>query len=60
MLAQHKRWMEAAGANVPQGVEVELSPLVSYSGEGLQSIAGKTASKSGVAASKEDLLSFFA
>lgn len=52
--------MEAAGANVPQGVEVELSPLVSYSGEGLQSIAGKTASKSGVAASKEDLLSFFA
>jgi UDP-N-acetylglucosamine/UDP-N-acetylgalactosamine diphosphorylase len=28
MLNQHRRWLEAAGAFVAPGVEVEISPLV--------------------------------
>ncbi|EST05189.1 UTP--glucose-1-phosphate uridylyltransferase [Kalmanozyma brasiliensis GHG001] len=40
LLAQQKRWLENAGVKV-EG-EVEVSPLVSYSGEGLERYSGQT------------------
>ena len=41
MLAQHRRWLEAAGAEVT-GAEVEISPLVALDAEDLsEQIAGK-------------------
>lgn len=55
LLAQQRRFLEAAGATVGEGVEVELSPLVTYAGEGLESVAGKTFSKSGHAETLQDL-----
>ncbi|KAL1752035.1 nucleotide-diphospho-sugar transferase [Schizophyllum commune] len=55
LLAQHKRFLEAAGATVNEGVEIELSPLVSYAGEGLESVKGKTYTKSGIAEALEEL-----
>ena len=47
LLAQQSRWLIAAGAKVDQGAEVELSPLLTYSGEGLEKFAGQTLSQSG-------------
>ncbi|GAC76124.1 UDP-N-acetylglucosamine pyrophosphorylase [Moesziomyces antarcticus T-34] len=47
LLAQQSRWLAAAGATVSDGTEVELSPLLTYTGEGLESFAGKTLSQSG-------------
>lgn len=47
LLAQQSRWLVAAGAKLEQGVEVELSPLLTYSGEGLDRFAGQTLSQSG-------------
>jgi UDP-N-acetylglucosamine/UDP-N-acetylgalactosamine diphosphorylase len=38
--ASHTRWLTAAGAAVKPGVLVEISPLVSYSGEGLEKLKG--------------------
>ena len=55
LLAQHRRFLEAAGATVKEGVEIELSPLVTYAGEGLESVKGKTFTKSGVVSSVEEL-----
>ncbi|BGP14527.1 hypothetical protein JCM10213_005184 [Rhodosporidiobolus nylandii] len=55
LLAENKRWLEAAGATVEQGVEIELSPLVSYAGEGLEAAAGLTLKKSGIVDKVEDL-----
>ncbi|KAG6865768.1 hypothetical protein C0991_011965 [Blastosporella zonata] len=55
MLAQHKRFLESAGAVVQEGVEIEISPLVSYAGEGLESIRGKTFTRSGYVENVEEL-----
>ncbi|KAI0033972.1 nucleotide-diphospho-sugar transferase [Vararia minispora EC-137] len=54
LLAQHRRFLEAAGARVADGVEIEISPLVSYAGEGLESVKGKTFMRSGIASSLEE------
>jgi UDP-N-acetylglucosamine/UDP-N-acetylgalactosamine diphosphorylase len=40
ILAQQKRFLEAAGAVV--NAEVEVSPLVTYAGEGLEKLKGVT------------------
>lgn len=54
LLAQHRRFLEAAGASVADGVEIEISPLVSYAGEGLESLKGKTFTRSGLVESVEE------
>jgi UDP-N-acetylglucosamine/UDP-N-acetylgalactosamine diphosphorylase len=33
MLAQHRRWLEAAGATLDEGVQIEISPLVALDGQ---------------------------
>ncbi|KAJ3564551.1 hypothetical protein NP233_g8230 [Leucocoprinus birnbaumii] len=55
LLAQHKRFLERAGATVKDGVDIELSPLVTYAGEGLESVKGKTFTKSGRVDSVKEL-----
>lgn len=55
LLSQHKRFLERAGATVKDGVGIEISPLVSYAGEGLGSVKGKIYSKSGLVESVEEL-----
>jgi UDP-N-acetylglucosamine/UDP-N-acetylgalactosamine diphosphorylase len=54
LLQQHKRFLEAAGATVKEGVEIEVAPRVSYAGEGLESVKGKTFVRSGVVGSLEE------
>lgn len=55
LLAQHRRFLERAGATVKDGVEIEISPLVSYAGEGLESVKGNTFTKSGYVENVEEL-----
>ncbi|ORX39201.1 putative UDP-N-acetylglucosamine diphosphorylase [Kockovaella imperatae] len=59
ILAQQKRWLIAAGAEVPDGVEIEVTPNVTYAGEGLDFVKGKKL-KSGVLNSESDLASVLA
>ncbi|WP_145282144.1 UTP--glucose-1-phosphate uridylyltransferase [Pirellulimonas nuda] len=43
MLAQHRRWLEAAGVHVADGVDVEISPLYGLDAQGVASrLAPKT------------------
>ncbi|TFY73642.1 hypothetical protein EWM64_g10372 [Hericium alpestre] len=55
LLSQHRRFLERAGAVVKDGVEIEISPLVTYAGEGLEAVKGKTFTRSGVVSSVEEL-----
>ncbi|ETS81963.1 hypothetical protein PFICI_06965 [Pestalotiopsis fici W106-1] len=47
IMGQGKRWAEAAGASVSNGASegLEVSPLTSYGGEGLEGLKGKTISE---------------
>jgi UDP-N-acetylglucosamine/UDP-N-acetylgalactosamine diphosphorylase len=55
ILAQQRRWLVSAGAEVEEGQEVEVLPKVTYGGEGLEWVKGKKVGKGGVIGSKEDL-----
>lgn len=55
LLDQHRRFLENAGAQLKEDVEIELSPLVTYAGEGLESVTGKTFTKSGYIVNIEEL-----
>jgi UDP-N-acetylglucosamine/UDP-N-acetylgalactosamine diphosphorylase len=55
LLEEQKKWLINAGAEIEEGVEVELSPLVTYAGEGLEGVKGLKLVESGVAESVEDL-----
>jgi len=55
LLAQHRRFLEKAGAHLKEGVEIEVSPRLSYAGEGLESVKGKTFTKSGFVEEVEEL-----
>ncbi|KAL1407545.1 UDP-N-acetylglucosamine pyrophosphorylase [Vanrija albida] len=55
LLAQQRRWLEAAGATVAEDAEVEVTPTVTYGGEGLEFVAGKHIVRSGVISSAADL-----
>jgi UDP-N-acetylglucosamine/UDP-N-acetylgalactosamine diphosphorylase len=54
LLAQHRRFLESVGATLKEGVEIEISPQVSYAGEGLESIKGKHFTRSGVVEQLEE------
>jgi UDP-N-acetylglucosamine/UDP-N-acetylgalactosamine diphosphorylase len=60
LLAQHLRFLQAAGGKVvakdgDETLEVEVSPLVSYGGEGLESVSGKTINSPAVILTAQDL-----
>jgi UDP-N-acetylglucosamine/UDP-N-acetylgalactosamine diphosphorylase len=48
LLSQHQRYLVRAGANLVEDVQIEVSPEVSYAGEGLDAVRGKTFTKSGM------------
>jgi UDP-N-acetylglucosamine/UDP-N-acetylgalactosamine diphosphorylase len=56
ILAQQRRWLEAAGAEL-QGdeVEVEVLPSVTYAGEGLEWVKGKKLARGGVIGREQDV-----
>jgi len=47
LLAQHRRFLEQAGATLQDGVDIEVSPRISYAGDGLDCVKGKIFTKSG-------------
>ncbi len=57
LLAQQRRWLTEAGADVAEGIEVEVTTEVTYAGEGLEFVRGKRFAKSGVLRREEDMAS---
>lgn len=55
LLAMHARWLRAAGAELEDGVQVELSPAITYSGEGLESVQSWKFVRSGAAETVDEL-----
>ncbi|KAH9829465.1 nucleotide-diphospho-sugar transferase [Rhodofomes roseus] len=55
LISQHKRFLERVSATVAEGVEIEISPLVSYAGEGLETVKGKKFTRSGLVEAVEEL-----
>lgn len=55
LLAQQKRWLQAQGAEVAWGVEIEVVPEATYGGEGLEYVKGLKFTKSGVLAGPDDI-----
>ena len=55
LLAQQRRWLIENGAEVASGVEVEVTPELTYSGEGLDFVRGKMFTKNGVLRTPEDI-----
>lgn len=55
LLAQQKRWLVGNGAQVGEEVEVEVLPVVTYAGEGLEWVKGKKFAKSGVVGAERDV-----
>ncbi|KAI5479040.1 UDP-N-acetylglucosamine pyrophosphorylase [Pseudohyphozyma bogoriensis] len=47
LLAENARWLKEAGATLAEGVEVEIAASVSLLGERLETVKGKTFTKSG-------------
>jgi UDP-N-acetylglucosamine/UDP-N-acetylgalactosamine diphosphorylase len=63
LLAQHLRFIQAAGGKVVgkndgDALEVEISPLVSYSGEGLESVADRIINAPALINTVQDLAKF--
>lgn len=56
LLKEQRRWLEEAGATIEDGVEIEISPLVSYAGDGLVSVKGKVFKRNGVVEKVEDFI----
>lgn len=55
LLREQRRWLVEAGVHVADDAEVEVSPLVSYAGEGLESLKGKNIAKSGILDTLDDV-----
>lgn len=55
LLAQQRRWCIEAGAVIAPGVEIEVTPDLTYSGEGLEFLKGVHITKSGALRSQADL-----
>ncbi|ORY33047.1 putative UDP-N-acetylglucosamine diphosphorylase [Naematelia encephala] len=54
LLAQQKRWIVENGGIIADGVEIEVTPDVTYAGEGLEWMRGLKFIKSGVISKPED------
>ena len=55
LLAQHRGFLEASDVTVCEGVVIELSLLVTYAGEGLAPVKGKTFTRSDIMSAVEEL-----